>query len=235
VLIEDINIMRQTLSIFGILLFSLALTSAQTHNIILKPENVAILRGQVTGESVDKVIMNMLIENPQYLYIDSPGGSVMAGNRLIELLLQRNVTCIADTAYSMAFAILQACSERYITTTATVMQHQPSLGVNGELYPMANYLKMIHSIEEFMIDLQSKRIGIEPEELRRKTDTEWWLFGEDIIKENVADETVSVTCSPELAKLTNVVEKDSFFFGKKTMTYSGCPLIREPIKIEYEE
>lgn len=220
------------------ILFGFLASAMAKEQIELTPDNVVVLRGEVTSTSIDRVVSQLLKHNPHYLYIDTNGGSVMAGNRLIELLLSKeyeNTTCIADKAYSMGFAILQACTKRFVLSTSTVMQHQPSLGYRGDLYPMANYMKMIHAVEEFMIDLQSKKIGLSHEELRKKTDTEWWLFGKDIIDNNVADEVVSVKCSKDLVDQTIKDENTSMFFGKKIVTYSGCPLIHEPIKVQYED
>ena len=69
---------------------------------------------------ISKIVYQLILkegDNPIYLYINSHGGEVVAGNNLINYLLynNKNIICIANYAASMAFAILQACNKRYGT------------------------------------------------------------------------------------------------------------------------
>jgi ATP-dependent protease ClpP protease subunit len=202
--------------------------------ITLDDTNSVVIRGTITDDVADEFIKTITLSTPKYVYIQSNGGSVMAGNRMVTQMKNKNLTCIAERAYSMAFVILQACKERYILPTSTVMQHQTSMsGIRGDLYAITNYLEMIHSIDRYLTKLQAERIGITNDEFNALTSVEWWLFGDDIIENNVADEIVDVECTQELVKKeTHVTVRG--FFGDVEITYSGCPLIKEPTDIEYK-
>ena len=43
--------------------------------------------------------------------------------------------------------------------------------------------------------MQSKRIHMHPQTFTNKINNEWWLFGGNIIFENVADEMVYASCN----------------------------------------
>lgn len=51
-------------------------------------ENMLVLRGQVTSQSASKIINEMLTlkSKEMYLYIDSPGGSVLAGLEIVQVM-----------------------------------------------------------------------------------------------------------------------------------------------------
>lgn len=220
---------------FGVFILLNILAIAQSLNtIVLDSTNNVVLRGGITEKLADEFIISLTEKTPTYVYISSNGGSIMAGNRIISQLSQYNLTCIAERAYSMAFVILQACNIRLVTPFATVMQHQASLGIQGDIYPITNYLKMIHSMEQQMNRLQSSRVQMDEDAFRTLTTTEWWLFGEDIIKNNVADEIVNVKCSKELLE-KNVTSTKYGFFDERAETYSACPLISKPLEVEYKD
>ena len=94
--------------------------------------NLITIRGPIQGSSSTNWITAMNDRDPDvdtmYIYLSSPGGSVLEGNKLIDQIrtLQLSsvqVVCIADFAASMAFVIFQSCPNRYITTSSILMQH----------------------------------------------------------------------------------------------------------------
>ena len=96
-------------------------------NVKLNTKNSLILRGEVNDKSVSRLIyqINKLDNtNDIYLYLDTPGGSVESGHKLISEIINHNITCIAEKAYSMGFAILQSCTNRYILRHGKLMIHQ---------------------------------------------------------------------------------------------------------------
>jgi len=173
-----------------------------------------------------------------YVYINSQGGSVDAGNLLINQLnyqkaLNKTVECIAQKAYSMAFHLLQTCDKRFITPSSKVMQHQISLGgIDGPLENLLHYVDMIKNISNSMDTFTAKRINLSYNEYIAKVNNDWWLFGEDIITNNVADEMVYVGCDAELYASSYVKEEvelgisssGNFAFVTKNSTYDLCPI-----------
>lgn len=209
--------------------------------VLLTPDNHVILNGEVTAESVDKVVSNLdrLMNNNLTevgLFISSGGGSVLAGNRLIDQInyLQTNnvtVSCVADRAFSMAFAILQHCNNRYVMRSSIVMQHQMSTGnIGGSFRNIISYIDFMKQLNENLDTHQAERLGLSVVDFREKTEHDWWLLGHHIITENVADEVVVIGCSPGLYSINTTFTAKTLFFDVK-VTLSGCPLIKTPLSI----
>ena len=127
-----------------------------------------------------------------YVYLDTTGGSLDDGMKIMREIQKYNISCIAERAYSMGFVILQSCNKRYITEYATVMQHQMYFGVIDEHYRVNSFMDYINQVSDKLDKLQSERIDIQIETFRYKISNNWWLFSDNIIKENCADEIVSI-------------------------------------------
>lgn len=193
-------------------------------SIHLTTNNTVVLKGKINDEIVAYVIGEIIKKEPEYMYIDSSGGSIMAGSYLLEMLRNVKVKCIIGKAYSMAFVILQACDKRYILPTSTAMQHQASLRIDGELLQVKEYIAMLSTMEDYLNDMQSLRIGMDKDAFVNKIQSEWWVYGENIVKHGIADGVVSITCSKELVNKKIRVKEVNFIF-ETTRTYSACPLI----------
>lgn len=205
--------------------------------ITLKKNNFISIDKTITDVNVNKWIrsLNNITTKNIYIYISSNGGSVEAGELLIGQINYKKfynftIECIAQKAYSMAFHILQSCDKRYITQSSTVMQHQISLGIpNSQLENIISYLEMIKQMRDILELSTAKRINITIEDYRAKIITDWWLYGENIIKNNVADEIVYIGCEKELYNLTQVVtykefSLDKFDYIEKSKTIDLCPI-----------
>ena len=107
-------------------------------NVILKTGNHLFITDEINIDTRELFLFNnqVLNETDIFIYINSNGGSVLEGNKIIENInfltnSGYNVSCVVQNAFSMAFHILQHCPNRYVTESATLMQHQISLGING--------------------------------------------------------------------------------------------------------
>jgi ATP-dependent protease ClpP protease subunit len=205
----------------------------------LTTDNVVTLRGEINGITASNFI-NEIVEYKSgeelYIYIISGGGSVISGMEIVRTINDLtkngvNVKCIANTAMSMAFVIFQTCPERYVTESSVLMQHQMSLGIKGPIRQVTTYLDFVTAIENELEEQQSRRIGIPENVFREKVAHDWWLFGNDIVKKGAADKMVHVICDfiPELKD-----EVVATFFGDVTLTFSTCPLARDPVKISFD-
>lgn len=206
----------------------------------LNENNTIVLKGTINSDLISNIIhkSNNLISDDIIVFISSPGGSVMSGNNFIEFIKSleqrgKKISCIAETAISMAFVILQACPTRYILDSSVVMQHQMSLGVNGKLENIKSRLVMIKDLNEQIIENQAKRLELSVDDFKKKTISDWWLYGSSIIKNKVADEIVNVYCSNNLLGDKNVEEKVfNTILGKFKLIYSKCPLAKNPLNIK---
>ena len=189
----------------------------------LNTTNVINLKGVIDTKSVNRFLYDFNLvnnKNKLYVFIDSPGGSVEDGYKIITEFQKYNITCIVDKAYSMAFAILQVCDKRYLLPHGKIMQHQISLGIMNEFGKIKSYLDFVGQMEYELLNIQSKKIGITPDDLKNRTNNEWWLFGKNALKENCADKIINVECTNQLTRETYVISD-----GMYDYVYSRCPLI----------
>jgi ATP-dependent Clp protease protease subunit len=99
--------------------------------------------GPVDGRILEKA--NELMElatvskEPIYVLVNSPGGSVAAGNVFVDAMgiaKQRGIVvkCVTSIyAASMAFTILANCSERYVLPQAELLFHPVRVAINDTL------------------------------------------------------------------------------------------------------
>lgn len=215
-------------------LFS-SVANADLRTIVLSPSNTITLRGAVDDRSVSKAQSEFIellkkrgANTPIYIVLDTPGGSVVAGESLIEFLSGfSNVHTITIFAASMGSSIVQALpGKRLMLRNGVQMFHRASIGMPPtEMEKVKSildfYMQMVRDMEE----RSSKRIGISLPVYQAKVADEWWLTAKQAIKENVADEIVKVRCTPSLINKAEEVEYQTFF-GSVVITYSGCPLLQ---------
>lgn len=191
--------------------------------------NVLLLRGEINDKLATEFVYSVNSRENKtdlYVYLDTNGGSVDAGLQIMDEIEKYEMSCIAHKAMSMGFVILQTCKERLVTPYSTIMQHQISYGIGNEKAKVESYVDYIKQIGRHLSKMQAKRIGISSKEFLRRTYNDWWLYGQQAIKENCADAISKVTCSPTLTNQTYVVEKMASHY-----VYSKCPLIIGPIEI----
>lgn len=202
-------------------------TMLLSNKIKLTTKNSLILKGSVDDKTISTLIhqMNeMDKKNEIYLFLDTPGGSVESGQRLISEIINHNVSCIAEKAYSMGFAILQSCFKRYIMRHGKLMMHQVQFGLGGELGKVESYLNFVKQMEYEMTRVMADRIGLDVGTFRNKIMNEWWLYGIFALESNCVDEMVDVECSKELTKQNYTITR-----GTRHHIYSSCPLVTNEI------
>lgn len=195
----------------------------QNNIILLNTSNFLSIKNTINTNTANDFIYNLnLIDNKNdiYIYIDSPGGSVEDGFKIMNEIIKYNITCIADRAYSMAFAILQSCHTRYLLNFGKLMQHQISFGIFNEKEKIQSYLNFVNQMESELLFIQSQKIGISSEELKNKTLNEWWIFGNNALTENCVDDIINIQCTTKLTSQTFKIND-----GYYEYTYSKCPLI----------
>jgi ATP-dependent Clp protease protease subunit len=207
--------------------------------ILLTSKNTIAFRGVVTGDSVAaaqaKIIKmsNALSRGEKlYLVLDTPGGSVDAGMRLIDMIdgLPQKVDTVTVFAASMGFHIVQHLNSRLILPSGTLMSHRARGGVEGQLPGELNtrvnfYMDELEKEDRFI----AARIGLPYEKYRDLIRDEYWVGGETAIRDKMADEVVVARCDKDLDGTEDV--EILTLFGKITLTYSTCPLVSEPLKI----
>lgn len=226
---------------YTVLLY-LSLANA-TDNVIntinLNENNMVSIRGPIDSESTNKFfqdIMKIDKDEEVNIFINSPGGSVMEGLKIVSYIEMLNnnirVNCIADFAASMAFIITQSCQNRYALKNSLLMQHQMSLMTRGNLFNLNNYMDMINDMNVELDKTQAQRINMTYEEFKDRITNDWWLYGSQAKEMNVVDDIVNVRCSDRLISGTEKT-KVSTIFGDIEYTFNLCPLVRHPLKIRF--
>lgn len=192
-------------------------------NLKLNTTNNIIIKGTIDNELSSNFIYELSkIENKKNLlvYLNTPGGSIHDGMQIVAQIKKYKLSCVAENAYSMGFVIFQACKNRYIMSHSILMQHQLSYGVRNEKYKIDSYVSFVNSLEDQLVDIQSKRLGLMPDDFKLKTMNEWWIYGENILLEKSGDRLVELECSVTLTKQNYTKQ-----VGQYEYTYSKCPLI----------
>jgi ATP-dependent protease ClpP protease subunit len=192
----------------NLFLFNVVITSVLSTSVTLTPDNHVSLKGPINSYTASKFIsdINKVSTNHIYMYIDSPGGSVPDGHKIIQYMQYKidnnsTILCIAWQASSMAFHIFQHCSHRYILKDSRLMQHPISLhNLSGQIENINNYIKMIYNIYNDLLITGSKRLLISPDQYLSNINNDWQLYGKAIIENNAADTILSsVGCSKDMA------------------------------------
>jgi len=137
------------------------------------------------------------------MFINSPGGSISAGNDLIQAMEASGKTfnCVVHTAISMAFVTTQlGCTNRYVLPNATLMQHQARYGLQGQ--PARHQRSMVDMLEKLISNIekrQADRLGMTLKQFVDLTAYDWWMDAEDAIKNKAADEQRNAVWSPDFA------------------------------------
>ena len=222
--------------LFTIITLFLTVVNAVNH-IELNTRSSISLRGPINSVTTNNLIEKLTLydEKVLNLFINSPGGSVMDGMKIVDQLNTMKVqgitvNCIADFSASMAFIILQACENRFALNSAILMQHQMFLGLQGNIYNLESYFNFIKSIRNELEEMQAKRIGMEKNAFINKVMNDWWLSGNEAKKNNAGDDVIIVSCHDDLINSEEFLNIQTMF-GDVTIVYSGCPLLRTPKKV----
>jgi len=161
---------------------------------------VILLNTPVFMSSVNAIIEELEnIKNNStkvYLVIDSPGGSVIDGARLISYMesssLEINTVCESLCA-SMAAQIFEAGRNRYMVNRSILMFHQASGGTRGTLEGMLSQLTMIKLYVDRLDASVAARAGLDYTEFKQKIAYEYWLEAADAVDTRLADQLISIS------------------------------------------
>lgn len=108
-----------------------------------------------------------------------------------------------------------------------------SLGLDGNIENVNNYLDFIRQIDIELNKLQAEKIGMTEETFKKKIENDWWIHGPDAKKNSVVDDIVLVKCHQDLyGKFETFVV--STMFGPVKLKYTKCPLSRYPIEVDFD-
>jgi ATP-dependent Clp protease, protease subunit len=164
-------------------------------------ERIIFLHGQVTSDSMNLIVAQMLFleaEDPEkdiYLYINSPGGSVSAGLGLYDTMrhIRPDVATICmGLAASMGAFLLSAGTKgkRMILPNARVMIHQPSGGAQGQATDIEIQAKEILYLKAMLNDALASHTGQPLEKIKEDTERDFFMSPEEAVKYGLVDQVI---------------------------------------------
>lgn len=165
----------------------------------LLKERIIFLGSPINDEVANNVMAQLIFleyENPEKditLYINSPGGYVSAGLAIYDTMqhVRPNIAtiCIGSCA-SMAAVLLAAGTKgkRYALPHSRIMLHQPSGAATGQSSDIQITAKEIVRTKDTLAEVVAKHTGRSIEEVRTKTDRDFYMGPEEAKEFGVIDE-----------------------------------------------
>jgi ATP-dependent protease ClpP protease subunit len=213
-------------------------TAFASTEIVLNSKNSISFNQGVSDVYVAKKSLEFFVKDlalpatqPIYLVLNTPGGSVMAGNQFIDFVKSRKrpVHTVVIFAASMGYQITQELGKRYIIPSGTLMSHRGSIsGISGQVPGELNArLKMIGDILEGMNIRAAKRVSMSLKSYQDAIVNELWTVGQNAVDTKHADDIAIASCDKSLAG--TFLEDVATPFGNVSVEFSNCPLITDPV------
>jgi len=224
--------------------FSREVDSKQEDVLVLTDANTVSLNLPIMGDTASFIQQQLLEKSdklshnkPIYLTLNSPGGSIDDGNKIINTAqgLPQKVHTISFFSASMSFQISQNLGTRYVVADSELMSHRAAVGgVQGNI--PGNAFTRLYSLLEMVTRLDeivAKRAGLDLEMYQKMVVDELWMGAQQSIDLHFADKQVRVQCDKSLRGY-GPTQNFSFFLGTIHVKFHKCPLITEPV-IEVEK
>lgn len=180
----------------------------------LSIKNIEIiqLNTEVTESSVNKTIDKIKKANRNsklvaiYLLLDTPGGSVFDGTRLITAMDNSKLpiyTICTEGCYSMGAQILEHGKLRYAIDRATVMFHPASMGlmIDGEVDKIFSRIEYSKKSIDKLDAYNANRAGMSYDTFKLHVSREYWMDSEEALSFHFIDGIVTLDFEKEQSTL----------------------------------
>lgn len=193
----------------------LKLSKKKIRRIELIEENTLFLFGAVE-ESNSNVLAATITklddgsEEPLYLLIDSPGGSVFSGSKVISAIegSTRPVHTICVGLCASMGAMIHSYGHKRLAVDRTVLMFHPASG--GARGPVPNMLSLLGTVDRYVNKMELnvvKRSGMTEIEYSKRVMKDFWVDAEDAKSLNLVDELVVLDTSTLKAPQTEIYLK----------------------------
>lgn len=177
---------------------ALLVTAPTSAQVLELTSRHVMLQGNIDFKGVENVVARLLefdqrSQDPVFLRINSPGGSVEAGYVLIDVMnaMKSPVHCVVESkAHSMAAMLTTYCDRVFILPHATMMFHEASYGTLGEDPAIRSKVEFNSKYLQRVYEEVAQRLEMDAEEYRRRIRDGWWLLAEEAVDAGAADEVV---------------------------------------------
>ena len=162
-----------------------------------------ILINEPVSEHLASVVTAQLLflekEDPDRdieMYINSPGGSVYAGNAIYDAMqiVKPDIATICTGFAASYGAVLLASGtngKRYITPHARVMIHQPSGGFEGQATDAEISLREMLTLKNSLNGILAKHTGQPLEKIAADAERDYWMGAEEAKAYGVIDQVLT--------------------------------------------
>lgn len=169
---------------------------------ILLENRIIYVTGEIneaTAYQVNSMLMLLNEESstkPIQMFIDSPGGAVISGLSIIDMMnfIEAPVyTYCIGLAASMASVLLAAGAKgnRGILSNAHVMLHQASGATNGNIQDQRIALQFCDSINSKLLGMLAELTGKDSKTIEADTSRDFYLTAEEALKYGIVDEIIT--------------------------------------------
>ncbi len=168
----------------------------------LLKDRIIFLGTQVNADVANSLVAQMLFlqsEDPKadiHLYINSPGGSVVAGMAIYDTM--QFLTCDVATycighAASMGALLLTAgaAGKRHSLPNSNIMIHQPLAGMQGTAEEIEIHVKELRKTKHRLNEILLKHTGQTLENIERDTDRDNFMTADEAKDYNLIDKVVA--------------------------------------------
>ena len=134
---------------------------------------------------------------PIRIYLNSPGGSVVDGLALVDVIIQSKTPVhgiLLGMAYSMAGYILIVCDERYAMEHSSILIHDGTAGGMTSGNKFKDLAKFYESLDKKTKNIIVSRTKISPELYEEKRDREFYFFADEGKTLGVVDKIIGIDC-----------------------------------------
>ena len=168
----------------------------------LLKDRIIFLGGPIDSDMANIIIAQLLfLENEDSkkditLYVNSPGGSVVAGMAIIDTMnfIKPDVaTVCVGMAASMGAMILTsgAKGKRFALPNAEVMIHQPLGGTEGQASDIAIHAEHILKTKQNLYRIISETTGKSMAQVTKDADRDYYMSSEEAKKYGIVDKIIT--------------------------------------------
>jgi ATP-dependent Clp protease protease subunit len=164
-------------------------------------DRILFLSGQVDSLSMDTMIAQMLylnsVDNRDIsLYVNSPGGDVLAGLSLIDTMnfIESDVStiCLGDAASMGAFLLSGGTKgKRLALPNSRIMIHQPLGGAKGQATDIEIEAKEILRMKTMLNTLLAEHTGQKLETIKKDTERDNFMTAQEALEYGLIDKVVT--------------------------------------------
>jgi ATP-dependent Clp protease, protease subunit len=167
----------------------------------LLKDRIIFLGGEVE-ENMSNIIVAQLLflekEDPNrdiHMYINSPGGSVMAGLAIydtMQLIKPDISTVCVGMAASMGAILLSGGTKgkRSALPNSRIMIHQGSAGFHGTPSDIEIQVRLVMSFQDKLKEILAQNCGRTVEQVTKDIDRDYWMTSPEAVEYGIIDEVL---------------------------------------------